>query len=66
MEQNIKQQTRQTIAGLNLNGYKWCYFEKGLHTFSRKAKTGYEVIKANETDLTNGNLKYMIEYGLSR
>lgn len=66
MEQNIKQQTRQAIAGLNLNGYNWCYFEKGLHTFSRKAKTGYEVIKAKADDLTNGNLEFMIEHNLSR
>ena len=66
MEPTTKLQIAAAIAGLNLNGYNWCYFEKGLHTFSRKAKTGYEVIKAKADDLTNGNLEFMIEHNLSR
>ena len=66
MEPTTKLQIAAAIADLNLNGYNWCYFEKGLHTFSRKAKTGYEVIKAKADDLTNGDIEYMIEHNLSR
>lgn len=63
---NIKQETRSILAGRNLSGYNWCYFENGRHTFSRKEENGYSVIIAKPEDLTNGNLEYFILHGISR
>jgi len=47
------------------NGYKWIGFEKGKHIFSKKESKGYATIKATEEDLTNGNIEFMTEHGLS-
>ncbi len=47
------------------NGYKWFGFENGKHLFKKKEAKGYSEIKASETDLTNGNIEFMTEHGLS-
>lgn len=47
------------------NGYKWIGFDKGKHLFQKKEGKGYSVIEALESDLTNGNIEFMAEHGLT-
>jgi hypothetical protein len=47
------------------NGYKWIGFDKGKHLFQKKEGKGYSVIEALESDLTNGNIEFMTEHGLT-
>lgn len=54
---------------LDYDGYKWGFFEGIHHTFSRQSKGsayGFEVIKATEDDLHNGNIEYFVANGMSR
>jgi hypothetical protein len=47
------------------SGYKWVGFDKGKHIFQKKEAKGYSVIEALESDLTNGNIEFMAEHGLT-
>lgn len=61
------------MKNLSINGFNYCYTEQGLHVFSRRIEDyksplygSYEVLKATDEDLTNGNLDYFLENGWSR
>lgn len=70
---NIKQQTRELLTGRDLNGFSWCYCENGLHTFSKQIEDynspyygKYITLRAEQEDLTNGNLEYFTKNGITR
>jgi len=66
----IKPMTKADVSSLlstkNLNDFTWGYCDKGLHVFSKRSNKGYEVIKAKDEDLTNGNIEYFTQHGISR
>ena len=50
---------------LTFNGYSWCMFNKGIHTFSKKVAGGYASVECSEEQLTNGDIEFMTENGIT-
>lgn len=50
----------------NLNGFKWVGFWDGFHHFTKKFELGWLQIRANETDIIDGNIQQMIKYNVSK
>lgn len=52
---------------LNYSGFKWYAFSNGLHHFSRPHPESNEftTIQCTEEMLTNGDIEYMVENGLT-
>lgn len=68
-----KAETRAILKGKDLKGYTWAYFDKGHHVFTRRIDDyksplygKYEILKALDEDLTNGNIEYFCENGWNR
>lgn len=59
---------KSIYQSLNFDGYTWGCFEGKHHIFQRRLCNGgsYEVIRALEDDLHNGNMEYFVKNGLSR
>lgn len=57
--------TDKQIREININGYQWAFTTKGIHSFHRKETRGYSVIECEEAQLTNGDLEFMIEHGMT-
>lgn len=58
---------KTTLKTIQANGFRWAYTENNLHTFTKQNEAGqWELILCNTEDITNGNLQFMAEHGLSR
>lgn len=53
---------------INVDGFKWAYYDHRtkLHTFIRKEGFKWFITKASDDDIEDGNLKDMIELGVSK
>lgn len=50
---------------LNFSVFKWDGFWNGLHHFSTQTERGFDCISCTEEMLTNGDMEYMVEHGLT-
>jgi|GEM_PF-4217944 len=51
---------------IKINGYKWTGYWDRFHHFTIKEGGGYYEIRCTDTDIEDGNLLQMIEYGLTK
>ena len=58
--------TKDHLNSICENGYCFSYFAKGIYVFTKKLEKGFEVIKANLSDIENNNISFMFKHGLSR
>lgn len=50
-----------------VNGFKWAYYDNGLHSFTKKTDRGYLECKMTEQDIEDPEeFKFMLSKGLSR
>jgi hypothetical protein len=49
-----------------ITGFKWSYFDNGLHSFIKKVWAGYLEIKVNDDDIESGSYILMMERNFSR
>lgn len=50
-----------------INGFKWAYFDNGLHSFIKKTDQGYLECKMTEQDIQDPDqFEFMLSRGLSR
>ena len=47
-------------------GYKWAFFDKGLHSFIKRVPNGYLEVRVNENDINTGSHIQMMERNLTR
>ena len=57
--------TDKQLREINIDGYQWAFTTKGIYTFHRKEAKGYSVIQCEEAQLSNGDLEFMIEHGMT-
>jgi len=58
---------KSILKRVNINGYKWIYFEKGLYAFQRYDQgKGYSLIRCSEEQLFNGDIEFMTENGWTK
>jgi hypothetical protein len=57
--------TTHKHAGLIVNGYRWAYFEKGVHAFQKAEGKGWSLIECSEEQLHNEDIEFMTENGLT-
>jgi hypothetical protein len=57
--------TNKQLREINIDGYQWAFTTKGIHSFHRKEPQGYSVIECEEAQLSNGDLEFMIEHGMT-
>jgi hypothetical protein len=50
---------------LNYNGYTWSGYWSKRHHFTKREGAGYLHIQCTEEQLTNGDIEFMCEHGLS-
>jgi hypothetical protein len=53
------------MTNLTYNGYTWSYSYKGIHTFTKKENGKFAIIQCEEKQLTNGDIEFMTEHGLT-
>ena len=60
--------TKKQLRQMSTNGYTYSGFWDGMYHFSKRIDKpyGYECIKCNELDIQNGNIKQMMEIGVTR
>lgn len=56
---------KSKYVGMNFSGFEWAYFDKGIHTFSKKIASGYVKIECSEEQLTNGDIEFMAESNIT-
>lgn len=50
-----------------VNGFKWVYFDNGLHSFTKKTDQGYLECKMTEQDIQDPDqFEFMLSQGFSR
>ena len=51
-----------------INGYKWVFFDNGLHFFTKEVNGGYyKTIRLTEEDISEiEQFRFMLEYDYSR
>jgi len=47
-------------------GFKWSFYDKGLHSFVKKDSKSFLECKVNENDIKTNNHIIMIEKGITR
>ena len=50
-----------------VNGFKWAYFDNGLHSFTKKTDQGWLECKLAEEDIQDpGQFEFMLSHEFSR
>lgn len=57
---------KEYLRNLSKNGYSFAYYSEGLYYFQKQVKGGYNLVKANESDIVNDNISFMLINELSR
>ena len=58
---------KATLKGTQVNGFRWAYKNGSLHAFTKQNEAGqWILILCNDEDITNGNLQFMTQNGLTR
>lgn len=58
--------SKDFYKSLSHSGYKWSFYENGLHHFKISDNTGHKVIAVTESDIEDGSWEMMVELGYSR
>ena len=59
--------SKQWYKDLKLpNGYKWAFYDNGLHSFIKRNDKGFIETRVNEEDIENGDYLLMMFYGQTR
>ena len=58
---------KDKFIGMEVNGFRWFSYYKGIHSFQKKSEDGYrwELVQCEENQIYNGDLKFMTEHGLT-
>lgn len=57
---------KEYYQSINIEGYTWSGFWNGFHNFTKKDGASIEVVRCSDRDIEDGNLKEMIQLGLSK
>ena len=57
---------KEYLRNLGKNGYVFAYYSEGLYCFQKQVKGGYNLIRANDSDIVNDNISFMLINELSR
>jgi hypothetical protein len=49
-----------------INGYKWAFYDKGFHCFTRKLQDEWQSSYVKEEDIKDGFYVNILMFGLSR
>lgn len=61
MSSKIKPFNKKNFIGMNIKGYEWFAFHNNIHSFQKKEKKGFSVIKCTHEQIYNGDIEFMIE-----
>lgn len=56
------------LVVMRFSGFRWAYFENGIYTFTKDSPTEKGktlVVECSEEQLSNGDIEFMCEHGLS-